>query len=339
MPASRSERIRLGGVFAALVVANVGAWAWAWTAFSHSPTLLGSALLAWAFGLRHALDADHIAAIDNVVRKLIGDGQRPWYAGFFFSSGHSSVVILACVVILLTASALPLTQFKDAAGTIGVAVSGTFLLLIAAMNMVVLRGTWRSVRAVRRGEPAPADGMLEGQGLIARVCRPLFRMIRRSWQMYPLGFLFGMGFDTATEIGLLSIAASQASTGLSPWDVLVFPALFTAAMVLADTADSALMTGAYRWALVHPLRKLWYNLTITAASVAVALVIGGIEVLGLLADRFGNGHGVWAALGGLGDDLAHAGFAVVAVFLGAWALSVLVYRIRGYDRITAQATD
>jgi high-affinity nickel-transport protein len=179
--------------------------------------------------------------------------------------------------------------------------------------------------------------MLAGGGLIARVFRPMFRVVSRSWHMYPIGFLFGLGFDTATEIGLLGISATQAAKGMSFWAILVFPALFTAGMSLMDTTDSTLMTGAYGWAFINPIRKLWYNLTITAASVVVAIFIGGVEALGLIGDKLGYDGGFWKFIGNMNDNLANFGFTVVGIFLASWLISTLIYRAKGYDRLQVGA--
>ena len=173
---------------------------------------------------------------------------------------------------------------------------------------------------------------------MARIFRSLFSVVSRSWHMYPIGFLFGLGFDTATEIGLLGISATQAAAGMPIWTILVFPALFTAGMSLMDTTDSTLMTRAYGWAFVNPIRKLWYNLTITAASVAVAIFIGGVEALGLIADKLSLEGGFWAFIGGLNDNLTNFGFAVVGIFLLSWIISTFVYRAKGYDRLPAEAS-
>jgi high-affinity nickel-transport protein len=335
---------RTAATFAALVVANVAAWVWAFALFADRPTVLGTALLAWVFGLRHAVDADHIAAIDNVVRKLMQHGEQPRMAGLFFSLGHSTVVVIAAALLALTAAALKdnasLAAFRTVGGLVSTAVSAAFLLLIAIANLVILVGVWRSFRSVSQGgalDHESLDMLLSGRGFLARIFRPMFRMVTQSWHMYPLGFLFGLGFDTATEIGLLSISASEAANGMSAWETLVFPALFTAGMALVDTADSALMVSAYGWAFVNPIRKLWYNLTITAASVVVALFIGGIEALGLVIDRLGLEGGAWSLVASLNRSLANFGFVVVGVFVFAWMLSILIYKAKNYDRLEVAA--
>jgi high-affinity nickel-transport protein len=226
--------------------------------------------------------------------------------------------------------------FHDIGGVIGTTVSALFLLVIGIANLFVMRGVWAAFGRARRGEnivDEDLDALLAGSGFLARIFRPMFKVVARSWHMYPIGFLFGLGFDTATEIGVLGISAAQAAQGMSFWIILVFPVLFTAGMSLMDTTDSVLMTSAYGWALVKPIRKLWYNLTITAASVVVAVFIGGVEALGLLADKLGLEGGVWSLIGDLNDNLANFGYAVVAIFMATWLISVVLYRARGYDNL------
>jgi high-affinity nickel-transport protein len=327
----------LAGLYLLLGVANLGAWVWAWALFAGRPALIGTAFLAWVFGLRHAVDADHIAAIDNSVRKLLQERKPALSVGFFFSLGHSTVVVLAAAAIAATAGALHpwLEQLKPAGETIGTAVSAGFLLVLGLVNLVILREGWRGYRRVAAGGPLDAvalDRMLAGRGLLNRLFRPLFRAVRRSWHLYPLGFLFGLGFDTATEIGLLGIAATQSAQGLSAWQTMVFPALFTAGMALVDTSDSVLMVGAYGWAFVEPLRKLRYNLAITGASVAEALLIGGVEALGLLADRFALDGSFWSAVASLNDNMSSLGVAVIAIFALAWGGSALLFRRKDASR-------
>jgi high-affinity nickel-transport protein len=283
-------RRRVIAIYSVLAVFNIGAWIWAFIAFHGHPLLLGTGLLAYGFGLRHAVDADHIAAIDNVTRKLMQDGQRPVTIGFFFAIGHSAVVLLVAAAVAATAAALEsrFEAWKNLGGIVSTSVSALFLFLIAAMNIIILRGVWRAFNKVRRGEPydnEDLDLLLNNRGLLARLFRPMFRLVSNPIWMLPLGFLFGLGFDTATEVSLLGISASQAAQGLSIWIVLVFPVLFAAGMSLVDTTDGVLMLGAYDWAFVRPIRKLYYNLTITLVSVVVAVLIGGIEALGLLADQ------------------------------------------------------
>ncbi|WP_339027226.1 HoxN/HupN/NixA family nickel/cobalt transporter [Bradyrhizobium symbiodeficiens] len=317
-------------LFGGLIAANIAAWAWAFASFGDRPTVLATALLAWVFGLRHAVDADHIAAIDNVVRKLMQADGAPHSVGLYFALGHSTVVVVATILLALgVVSFGGDSLLKEIGGLIGTSVSALFLLVIAAINLVIFAGLWRTFRAAREQGVHDAEGLerlLAHRGFLARLLGPLFRLVTKPWHMYPLGFLFGLGFDTATEIGLLSISATEAARGASIADVLVFPALFASGMALVDTADSALMVSAYRWAFVDPMRKLWYNLTITGASVAVALFIGGIEALGLAADRLGLSGGVWTLVDGLNESLANVGFAVIALFAIAWLVSVVLYR-------------
>ena len=300
-------RARVAGLYALLVGANLGAWAWAFAAFHGHPALLATASLAYTFGLRHAFDADHIAAIDNVTRKLMNEGRKPLSVGLWFSLGHSTVVVGLSLLIAATTAALQdrFDAMKEVGGLIGTGVSVLFLFLIAAANVVVLFGVWRTFQSVKRGGPLveeDVDRLLAGRGLMARVFRPVFGIVRRSWHMYPLGLLFGLGFDTATEVGLLGISASSAGQGMPVWSIMVFPALFTAGMTLLDTTDSVLMVGAYGWAFAKPIRKLYYNMTITLVSVAVAVLVGGLEALGLVADRLKLEGGFWDGVGALNDN-------------------------------------
>jgi high-affinity nickel-transport protein len=334
--AADNLRSRIAAMYVILFAFNIGAWLWAGLAFRHYPILLGTALLAYSFGLRHAVDADHIAAIDNVTRKLMQDGKRPVAVGFMFSLGHSTVVILGSAAIAGTALALQhrLDGFRNIAGVIGTLVSAFFLFAIAIVNLIVLRSVYRTFVKVRRGEPyveEDLDLLLGSRGLLARIFRPMFRMIRRSWHMYPLGVLFGLGFDTATEIGLLGISAAEASKGLPFWSILVFPTLFAAGMSLIDTTDNILMLGAYGWAFVKPIRKLYYNLTITSVSVIVAFVVGGIEALGLLVTHFHFRGRFWDGVARLNDNFGTLGYFIVGLFAMSWIVSIAVYKWRRFD--------
>ena len=335
--ASANQRAKIVALYALLLTATAVVWTWALIALADRPTLLGTAFLAYVLGLRHAVDADHIATIDNVVRKLMQEGKRPYAVGLFFSLGHSLSIAIAVAAIAGAAFALQgrFAEFKSIGSVIGTSASAFFLLAIAVINLVILRGVWQSFRKARRGEPVAdqeLNALLAGRGLLARIFRPLFRMVSRSWQMFPVGFLFGLGFDTATEISLFAVAASQASGGMTLGTIMIFPALFTAGMTLVDTTDSVLMVGAYGWAFLNPIRKIWYNLTITAVSVLVALLIGGIEALGLIADELGLEGGFWDAIGGLNGGLANFGYLVVGIFIASWAVSYLLYRWQGLDR-------
>jgi nickel/cobalt transporter (NiCoT) family protein len=322
-----------------LIAGNVAAWLWALAVFGERPVLLGTAFLAYSFGLRHGFDADHIAAIDNVTRKLMQEGGRPVSAGLFFALGHSTVVVGLSAAVAL--GAVPLQDhfawLRGLGGVIGTSMSALFLLAIAAANTVVLVQVYRAFRAATSGVPArdDADALTAKRGFLVRLFRPVFALVGRSWHMYPLGFLFGLGFDTATEIGLLGIAASQASQGLPIWSILIFPALFTAGMTLIDMTDSVMMVGAYGWAFVRPIRKLYYNLTITFVSVVAALFLGGIEALSLIGDAFALQGRFWELIGQLGDNYGALGYGIVAFFMGSWLVSVLAYKAKGYDRLTA----
>jgi nickel/cobalt transporter (NiCoT) family protein len=333
---AENTRGKVFGIYCLLLVFNGAAWLWAILAFRHFPVLLGTAFLAYSFGLRHAVDADHIAAIDNVTRKLMQEGKRPVAVGFMFSLGHSTVVVLGSVALAWTVVALQhrMDAVKQVGGVVGTLVSTLFLFGIALVNLIVLRSIYRTFSRVRRGEPyveEDFDLLLANRGLLARLFRPMFRMITRSWHMYPLGLLFGLGFDTATEIGVLGISATEASKGLPVWSILIFPALFAAGMSLIDTTDNVLMLGAYGWAFIKPIRKLYYNMTITSVSVVVALVVGGIEALGLLAGQFHLKGSFWDVVVKLNGNFGTLGFFIVGLFAVSWVVSVAFYKWRRFD--------
>jgi high-affinity nickel-transport protein len=333
-------RRNVSALYAGLASLNLIAWLWAFAAFADRPALLGMALLAYGFGLRHAVDADHIAAIDNVTRKLMHEGKRPIAVGCFFALGHSSVVIVAATAIAV--SAAPLRDrypgLVDAGGAIGTMLSAAFLLAIAVVNATILIAIYRLCRRVKQGAAYHADELetyLARRGLLGRLLRRLFGLVTRSWHMYPLGVLFGLGVDTASEIGLLGIAASEAAKGLPIWSILVFPALFTAGMSLVDTTDGVLMLRVYGWAFADPARRLYYNLAITFMSVVVAALVGGVEALGLVAGKFGLASDLWDGVIAASDNLGTLGYVVIAVFVASWGISVLAYRLMGYDKISS----
>ncbi|MGY0145345.1 HoxN/HupN/NixA family nickel/cobalt transporter [Edwardsiella tarda] len=339
-----SDKQRGLALLALLITLNLAAWLWAFIAFRQHAVMMSAALLAYGFGLRHAVDADHIAAIDAVTRKLMQQGKRPLGVGAFFSLGHSTIVVLACLAIVLTSLAFRdrIDSLHQYGGLIGTAVSALFLLAMALLNLQILFGVWRQFRRLThangQGGEFVADQALPG-GLMTRLFQRTFRLVTQSWQMYLVGFLFGLGFDTATEVGLLGISASAATHGLSLWSLMVFPALFTVGMALIDSLDNFVMVGAYGWAFSHPIRKLYYNMTITAASVGVALVIGGLEALGLLADSLQLQGEFWQWIGRLNDQMGNVGFWVIGGFVLFWLLSLLNYRWRGYDRIATASVE
>lgn len=318
--------MRIFILYAFLIFANLAAWALALMAFHEQPLLLGTALLAYTFGLRHAVDADHIAAIDNVTRKLMQQGKEPIAVGLFFSLGHSTIVFALSIGIALTATFIPV-HFK-----IGTALSALFLLLIGIANIFILAAVYQIFQRVRRGAryaEEDLDLLMANRGFFGRLFKNLFGWIDRSWQMYPIGFLFGLGFDTATEVGLLGISAMEATAGLSVWSILVFPTLFTAGMALVDSTDSVLMVRAYGWAFKKPIRKLYYNMTITSISILMALLIGTIQLLGLIG---GNGP-FWSAIEALNNNMGLVGILMIGTFFVSWAVSILIYHMSRYDQI------
>ena len=330
-----SLKPRVIGIFGILALMNISAWIWAIFAFHDKPVLLGIALVVYGLGLRHAVDADHIAAIDNVTRKFMQENKRPVSIGFFFALGHSAIVILVAAVVAGAASLLgTFHAFGEIGGTISTSVSAMFLFAIAAMNIVIFASIYRSYRRVRAGGAyveEDLDILLNSRGLLSRLFRPMFRLVNRSWHMLLLGFLFGLGFDTATEIAVFGVSASQAAKGIPLEAILVFPVLFAVGMSLVDTADGVMMLGAYNWALVKPIRKLYYNMTITLVSVLVAVLIGGIEALGLIGDKLALTGGFWDAVGALNQNFNSLGFIIIAVFIGAWVVSFVVYRFKRLD--------
>jgi high-affinity nickel-transport protein len=326
---NRKSRVALCRLYLGLVGFNLAAWSCAFLVFRTHPVMLGTAFLAYILGLRHGLDADHIVAIDNVTRRLIQEGKRPLTAGLFFSLGHSSVVFAASAAIAfgLAPMANTFAGLRAVGALFGTGMSALFLFAIAGANIAILISMTRMFRRAAAGDE-PGHDAIEHGGILARFFRRSFANIRASWQMYPLGLLFGLGFDTATEIAVLGLSAAGAAQGLSLWAILIFPALFAAGMTLIDTTDNVLMVGAYGWAFINPSAKLHYNITITAISILVALAIGGIETLGLLADHFRLSEGAWRMVVQLNGNLAALGLLVIGIFTGVWLLSAAVYLLR-----------
>jgi nickel/cobalt transporter (NiCoT) family protein len=332
---SRDLRRRITVVYAFLLTFNVVAWALTLLASTHYPILLPTAFLAYSFGLRHAVDADHIAAIDNTTRKLMQDGARPVAVGLFFSLGHSTIVVLLSVAIAASAAFVSdVPTLQSIGGLIGTSVSAAFLLLIGLINLVVLLDVYRMFRQVSAGgayDEQSLDDYLNNRGLLARVFRPALRLIRRSWHMYPLGVLFGLGFDTASEVALLGLAATSGASHVPVWYILLLPMVFAAGMSLVDTTDGVLMLGAYGWAYMKPIRKLYYNLNITLVSVIIAFVIGGVEALSVIGGELGLHGGIWTVADRL--DFGLIGVAIVGIFVVSWLLSTLFYRWKRYDEL------
>jgi high-affinity nickel-transport protein len=329
-------RSRIAGIYVFLIAVNVGAWALAVTLFWEFPKPLSLCLVAYGLGLRHAVDADHIAAIDNVTRKLMEQNKRPAAVGFFFSLGHSTVVVLMCLAVALGTDYLrDNPQFKEVGELIGGAVSAAFLLLLAFLNLIVFLRVFRAYRAAKTSRQFSKDSPespLSGHGLLARVLRPLFNLVNQSWHMFPIGFLFGLGFDTASSVSLLGIGATQTAQELPIWSIMVFPLLFTAGMCLIDTTDGVIMLGAYGWAFIDSRRKLFYNMIITLCSFVIAFVIGGLEALGLIAEKFGLQGGIWDAVSSLNQSSGLFGYAIIAVLLTCWLISLIIYRFGSRSR-------
>ncbi|MGZ4426642.1 MAG: Nickel transporter NicT [Nocardioidaceae bacterium] len=293
---------------------------------------VGLGITAYTLGMRHAFDADHIAAIDNTTRKLMSDGKRPLSVGFWFSLGHSSVVFGLCLLLSLGVKALAgqvenhSSTLQHTTGLIGTTVSGVFLLIIGILNLVVLRQILRVFRDMRHGhyDEAELEHQLNQRGFMNRILGGATKAVRKPWHMYPVGLLFGLGFDTATEVSLLVLAGGAAAFNLPWYALLTLPVLFAAGMSLLDSIDGCFMNFAYGWAFSKPVRKVYYNITITGLSVAVALIIGGIELVSILADRLDITSGPIAAVGSV--NLNEVGYAIVALFVLTWAVALGVWR-------------
>lgn len=340
--AEARDRRPLAFIYAGLIGGNILVWVWALVVLHDQPVLLGTALLAYSFGLRHAVDADHIAAIDNVTRKLMQSGQRPLAVGLFFALGHSGIVLGLSVAVAVAAAAVTsgVDSFRAFGGVIGTGISAVFLLGLAFINLMVLVSVCRTFGAVKRGGRFVEDDfdiLLNSRGLLSKVFRPLFRLVTKSWHMFAVGFLFGLGFDTASEVALFGISATQATHGFALGAILLFPALFTAGMTLVDTTDGVLMLGAYGWAFQKPIRKLYYNITITAVSVLVAALIGSVETLGLIGRKFDLDGPFWNCVGALNDNFGVLGYLIIGIFVASWLGSVALYRFKRYDELEVRA--
>ena len=334
----RGERARLGGFFGAVGALHIAGWGLLLAYAAQHPGFLALGGLAYTFGLRHAFDADHISAIDNTTRKLLQQGDKPVGVGFFFSLGHSTVVFLIAVGLGLAVKSLVQGvvggngELRNIGGALGTMVSGGFLVLIGIMNLVILLDIVRVYRRMQRGEYT-REGLeteLVAGGLMTRIFGRMFRLVSSSWHMYPIGFLFGLGFDTASEVALLAISAGAAAQGLPFTAVISLPLIFAAGMSLMDTTDGAFMSKAYSWAFASPIRKVFYNLTITALSVFVALFVGVVELSQIFIHIAGLHGTVWDAIANF-DLIGKAGYVIVGAFVLAWAGAFAIYKVRRID--------
>jgi nickel/cobalt transporter (NiCoT) family protein len=338
---SRSEWTRIAGMGAFIAALNVLGWFSLIVLIAPQRYDLGGAgaftiglgATAFTLGLRHAFDADHIAAIDNTTRKLMADGQRPVSVGFWFSLGHSTIVFGLSLMLSLGVRTLvgqvenESSALQTTTGLIGTLVSGVFLMLIALINLAILIGIVKVFRQMRQGayDEAALEEQLNKRGFLNRFLNRITKAVKKPWHMYPIGVLFGLGFDTATEVSLLVLAGGAAAFQLPWYAILTLPVLFAAGMSLLDTIDGCFMNFAYGWAFSKPVRKVYYNITITALSVAVAAIIGAIELMGLLAEKLGVSEGPLAAIGGL--DLNYVGYGIVGLFVFTWIVALAVWRL------------
>lgn len=313
-------RTRAAALVGALVLVNAMAWLVALSASHRSSALWGKAFLAYGFGLRHAVDADHISAIDNTTRRLIQQEKQPLGVGLYFALGHSTIVVMLSAGLAASSGYVirHLPFWQDKGGLVGTLISTAFLYIIGAINLVVLWELWRSVRRNKMGgDIAEASGPT---GLLAAILKPILRLVKHSWQMYFVGFLFGLGFDTATEVGILAMSVRSGQVGMPFWTIMILPLLFTVGMCLVDTLDGILMAGAYGWAYINPARKLSYNIGITFISVVVAFGVGTSELLQLMSERHWL-TGPWAAFFKKIDTM-HPGYTIIGIFVILWIVAM-----------------
>jgi high-affinity nickel-transport protein len=324
-----NHQARWKGYAFGVAVLHIAGIALLLVSLSDHTALLGLGVLAYTLGLRHAFDADHIAAIDNTVRKLVQQEKNPTGVGFFFSLGHSTVVCCMAIVTVFAAKWAEnnLPQLQDIGDLIGTSVSGVFLVLIGVLNLFILMNIYQVFRNMRRKhyDENKLEELLHSRGLVARFLHPLFKFVGKSWHVYPIGFLFGLGFDTASEIALLAISAGAAKSAIPISGIMALPLLFAAGMSLLDTADGIFMTTAYRWAFRTPLRKVYYNMTVTGLSIIAALVIGLVELAQVLAPKLGLSDGFWGWVQDL--DFGSLGYMLVGIFVVAWAVSYGIWKI------------
>jgi len=344
------EKAEVGVLYGAILAATAAGFAATFLIGEQYGLFIGLGILAYTLGLRHGVDADHICAIDNTTRKLIQQGKRPLTVGTWFSLGHSTVVMAMLVALVFAARFIVTSypQFASVGAVLGTGISAGFLYLIALINLLILIEIYRIFRQLRSGQldSAALEAQLNQRGFMNRYFNWLFRMVNEPWQVYPVGVLFGLGFDTATEVTLIAITVTvgTAAVGFPLWMVLVLPFLFMCGMVLTDTSDGIGMRYAYGWAFAKPIRKVYYNLTMTVISVLVAFVVGTIEVLGVLTSELGwsgGPFGFWTAMnwlnnanGPYGIDIwGYVGIGIVALFIVCWLIAMAIYRWKRYEEI------
>lgn len=330
-------RKRLFIIIGSIFLLNIAVWSLGLIYTQTYPVLLGLITLAYGLGLRHAVDADHIAAIDNTTRKLIQDGKKPVAVGLFFSLGHSTIVIVLSLLLAFSSSFIinNLPSLRQTGSIIGAGISSIFLLLIGVINLLIFIDLYKIWHHIIKGghfHESHIDDHLHNRGLIAKFLRPLLKSVSHSWKMYPIGLLFGLGFDTASEVALLSLSAVSGANNLPSIYIILLPLAFTAGMSLVDTLDGILMLGAYGWAFIRPVRKLYYNLNITFISVIIALLIGSIEGLQVISRQLGNKTGIFWLVNQI--EFNYLGYFIIGAFMLSWIFSAAIYRFKKYDSIT-----
>lgn len=333
---STAEKLRVLSIYLGLGIATVTGVAASIAVGQRYTLLAGLGILAFTFGLRHGVDADHIVAIDNTTRKLLQEGKRPLTVGMWFSLGHSTVVVGLILALILATNAVKnqIPALQTSGAIAGTTVSGIFLFLIGLINLMIVVGIYRVFTTLKQGElnQSELDNLLEKRGFLNRYFKGLFRIVREPWQIYPIGVLFGLGFDTASEIALIAIAVGVGVSSTVPlWMILVLPFMFTCGMVLVDMTDGITMFTAYGWAFLKPIRKIYYNLTVTIISVAVAFAIGGVELLQVLSSELKLNGPFWAGLRTL--DFETMGFGIIAIFIVSWAASMAYWKYKRYDEL------
>jgi nickel/cobalt transporter (NiCoT) family protein len=340
-----SEILKMGLLYAGLLVVTILAFLAAFAYLPHHYTgeiasggllFTGLAITAYILGIRHGFDADHIAAIDNTTRKLLNDGKRPLTVGTWFSLGHSTIVagMIVALVVVTEFIQKQYNTFASVGAVLGTLISGVFLFIIGIVNVIIVLDVYRMFRGVRDHEldQQALDEQMNKRGFLNRIFGRFFRVVTEPWQIYPIGVLFGLGFDTATEVLIIGLAVVVATSGAIPiWAVLILPLLFTCGMVLSDTTDGFAMRYAYGWAFNHPIRKIYYNLTLTVISVMVAFVIGGVELLQVISGEFGWGGPYWTWIDTLNFETL--GIAIVVLFLASWGVAMAIYYAKGYERV------